>query len=95
VGLAQIFARGSARTLRHSEHPYSLTRKLPPTDADLLSHSYHLILEGVITGYPDGRSLRCWSEAPDHHPICIFAVTFDRVAKRDAVTEEALANWSD
>jgi hypothetical protein len=95
VGLAQIFAPGSARTLRHSEHPYSLTRKLPPDDADLLSHSYHLILEGVITGYPDGRSLHCWSESPEHHPICVFAVTFDRVAFQDAVSGQVLASWSD
>jgi hypothetical protein len=95
VGLAQIFTPGSSRTMRHGEHPYSLTRKLTAADMDMLSHSYHLILEGIISGYPDGQALHCWNEAPDHHPICVFAVTLDRVAFRDAVTGKLLANWSD
>ncbi len=95
VGLAQIFGPGSSRTQRHAEHPYSVTRKLGPADTNMLNHSYYLILEGAITGYPDGQSLHCWSESPDHHPICIFAVTLDRVAFSDAMTGEILGTWSD
>jgi hypothetical protein len=95
LGLAQIFGPGSTRTLRHSEHPYSLTLKLDPTNADLLSHSYHLLLEGTITGYPDGQSLHCWSEAADHQPICIYAVTLERVSFQDAATGKILTSWSD
>jgi hypothetical protein len=81
--------------LRHSEHPYSFTRKLDPTNADLLSHSYRLVLAGTITGYPDGQSLHCWSEAADHQPICIYAVTLETVSFQDAATGKILTSWSD
>jgi hypothetical protein len=95
VGLAQIFTPGSARTLRHSEHPYSFTRKLGADGGNLLNHSYYLVLEGTVSGYPDGQSLHCWSEAPDHQPICIYAVTLSRVSFQDSTSGEILASWTD
>lgn len=95
LGLAQIFAPGSARTQRHGEHPYSFTRKLGPADAATLDHSYHLLLEGTVSGYPDGLPLHCSSEGADHQPICIYAVTLDKVALQDAATGEILASWTD
>jgi hypothetical protein len=61
----------------------------------VLTHSYRLLLEGKVTGYPDGRAIQCWIEAPDHRPLCIYAVTFDHIAFEDAVTGEDLANWND
>jgi hypothetical protein len=43
--------------------------------------------------YKDGHPLKCWTEAPDHQPLCIYAVRFDRVAFEDAMTRQLLANW--
>ncbi len=95
LGLAQIFEKGGSRVLQHADHPYAFTRKLVSDDPSMLNHSYRLVLEGRIAGYSDGRALRCWMEAPDHQPLCIYAVVFDHVAFEDGVTGEILANWND
>ena len=94
LGLAQLFESGGSRVSQHAERPYSFTRKVREDDQSILTHSYRLILEGVISGYKNGLALRCWMEAPDHQPICIYAVRFDSVGFEDATTGEKLANWN-
>ncbi|MBS0335086.1 MAG: hypothetical protein JSS35_20150 [Proteobacteria bacterium] len=93
VGLARIFEKGGSRVLMRGDTPYETTVKLPKKDAGLLRHSYRLVLEGRLTGYPDGRAAHCWSESPDHRPICLYAVTYDRVAFEDAATGKTVAEW--
>ncbi len=93
LGLARFFGPGDSRILQHAEHPFTVTRKLPADDLSALSHGYFLLLSGRIASYQDGRALHCWMESADHHPICIFAVTFDHVAFEDATTGETLAEW--
>lgn len=95
LGLAQSFAPGGARTRQRGDRPYTVTVKVPASDTSLLGHSFRLLLEGVVAGYPDGQALRCWSEAADHQPICIYAVTFDHVAFVDGDTGAVLATWTD
>lgn len=93
VGLAQLFLAGGARQGRHAEKPYLFTRKLPASEPELQTRHYFLLLEGRITGFPDGRDLHCWMEGADHRPRCIFAVEFDNVAFEDGVTGKVLASW--
>lgn len=95
LGLAQFFEKGQSRIPQHADHPYAYTRKVSSDDASLLGHSYRLVLEGTITKYMDGRALRCWMEAPDHQPLCVFAVRLDHVAFEDADTNDVLANWNE
>jgi hypothetical protein len=95
LGLAQLFEAGGSRVSHHADHPYAFTRKIKAGDTGILNHSYQLLLEGKIEGYRDGHSLRCWMEAPDHQPLCIYAVAFEHVAFVDADTGETLANWND
>lgn len=95
LGLGQLFAAGSSRVQRHADHPYIFTRKLTSSDTTSVNHAYRLVLEGRIVGYKDGRSLQCWTEAPDHHPLCIYSVAFDRVAFEDVDSGEILVNWND
>ena len=95
VGLAQIFEKGGSRVLMRNDHPYEFVRKLPKDDATLLGHSYHLVLEGRLVGFGDGRAIHCWSESADHRPICLYAVTYDRVAFEDATSGAVLAEWRD
>ncbi|HEU0161192.1 MAG TPA: hypothetical protein VFQ69_02210 [Rhizomicrobium sp.] len=95
VGLAQVFTGADSRLGRHAERPYEFTRKLSADDADLLDRSYRLLLEGVVTGYGDGHALRCWMESPEHQPICVFGVTFSRVAFEDGTTGDVLAKWDE
>jgi hypothetical protein len=59
-----------------------------------LAGGYRLALEGRFAAFPDGRAVRCWSESPDHHPICAFAVTLTRVAFERA-DRELIAEWRD
>lgn len=95
VGLARLFEKGGSRVLMRGDKPYRTTVKLLKGDAELLSHTYRLVLEGKLVGYGDGRATRCWSESPDHRPICLFAVAYDRVAFEDANTGATLAEWRD
>lgn len=93
LGLAQVFGPDASRALRRNDRPYAFVRKIAPTKPELLNHAYRLVLEGRITGFGDGQALHCWSESPDHRPICIYAVSLDRVALEDAVDGEQLAEW--
>jgi hypothetical protein len=94
LGLAQLFPSGGSRVVEHASNPYQFTRQVPKGDASLLSHTYRLVLEGIISGFADGQSLSCWAEALDHAPVCLFAVQLDRVSLEDATSGEALANWT-
>lgn len=93
VGLARIFEKGGSRVLMRDGRPYQYAIKLPKDDADLLSHTYRLVLEGRLVGYGDGHATHCWGETPEHRPICLFAVEYDRVAFEDANTGAMLAEW--
>lgn len=93
AGLAQLFTVETARVARHSEKPYLFSRKLPAGDPELRNHHYFLLLEGRITGFPDGNDLHCWMEGADHRPVCLFGVEFENVAFEDAVSGKTLASW--
>jgi hypothetical protein len=95
LGLAQVFEKGASRVQRRGDRPYEFVRRLPKGDSNILSHAYRLRLQGRIVGFKGGRALHCWSESPDHRPICLFAVAFDRVAIEDASDGQVLAEWPD
>lgn len=93
LGLATLFPEGGARTARRGERPYEFTRKVAEGEGELLTHSYHLVLEGRLATFPEGASIRCWSETPAHRPLCLYSVAFERIAFEDAATGEMLAEW--
>jgi hypothetical protein len=93
VGLARMFEKGGPRVLMRGDKPYQTTVKLAKDEAAVLSHTYRLVLEGKLVGYGDGHATHCWSESPDHRPICLYAVAYDRVAFEDANTGATLAEW--
>jgi hypothetical protein len=93
VGLATLFPNGGARTARRGERPYEFTRKVAEAEGELLTHSYHLVIEGRLAAFPEGRSIRCWSETPAHRPICLYAVAVERIAFEDAATGKVLTEW--
>lgn len=93
VGLARLFAPGASRVIRRDGRPYAFVRKVPEGEAPTSAKGYRLVLEGRVTGYPDGRAVRCRSESPDRRPVCLVAVEFDRVAFEDGETGAVLAEW--
>lgn len=94
IGLAQLFPAGGSRLSRHAERPYQFTRKLPAGDTAMLANTYRLVLEGRITGFDKDNAMRCWMEASNHQPVCLYAVTFERVAFQDESGKQ-IANWTD
>jgi hypothetical protein len=92
VGLAQVFEKGGSRVLARGDRPYEFVVKPGKDGASVLGHTYRLVLAGRLVGFGDGRAAHCWSESPDHRPICLYAVAYDRVAFEDD-TGASLAEW--
>ncbi|WP_340645479.1 hypothetical protein [Phenylobacterium sp.] len=95
LALAQVFDSTSSRLAQRGGRPYEFVRKVAKTDTSVLSHTYRLRLEGRLVGFQNGQASQCWSESPDHRPICLYAVTYDRVAFLDGDTGETLSEWRD
>jgi hypothetical protein len=93
VGLASIFEVGGSRVARRGERPYEQVIKLKDGETPPLTEGYRLVLEGRFASYPDGRVAHCWSESPDHWPVCLFAVQYDRVAFESGKDGRLLGEW--
>ncbi|MDO9336679.1 MAG: hypothetical protein Q7T61_09790 [Caulobacter sp.] len=91
LGLARVFEPAGSRVLRRDGRAYEFVRK-STGEPQSVAASYRLVLEGRIATFPDGRTVRCAAESPDHRPICLYAVTFDRVAFETA-DGQSLAEW--
>lgn len=93
LGLARLFTSEDSRAGRRQGRPYEHTVRLGPEDNSPFAMGYRLVLEGRFTNFPDGRVAHCWAESPDHRPICLYAVEFDRVAFEAGDTGRQLAEW--
>lgn len=94
LGLVQLFTDQSPRTGRTVGRPHVHTIRAEG-DAPLAApdKGFRLVLEGRIARFPNGRSISCAAPGPDVRPRCLVAVTFDRIALRDPVSQNALAEW--
>lgn len=93
VGLARLFGPGDSRLGQRGGRPYQRVIK-PPADQPLApADGFRLRLEGRVVGFANGRAARCWSETPDHRPVCLIAVTFDRVAFETA-DGSTISDWA-
>ncbi|CAN5842947.1 hypothetical protein BH11PSE1_BH11PSE1_06310 [soil metagenome] len=95
LGLARLFEPSDSRVGRRADRPYETILK-PTAEGDMpLWEGYRLVLEGRFATYPDGRVAHCWSESPDHRPVCLFAVQLDRVAFESGRDAQLLAEWQE
>jgi len=92
LGLVRLSDAGASRVPRRNGRPYEYVQKSPTNALAAGARGYRLMIEGQIATFPGGRSVRCWSETPDHQPICLYAVTFDRIAFEDA-SGAVMAEW--
>jgi len=95
LGLARLFAADDSRLARRNARGYEKALKLGEEEPLRPPQGYRLVLEGRFATFPDGRTARCWSESADHRPVCVYAVTFDRVAFETGDDGRLLAEWRD
>lgn len=93
LGLAQFFAPGSSRVLQRGARPYEFVGKAPTDQSPLAPKGYRLVLAGRIAGFSPAEPARCRVESAGRRPVCLVAVTFDRVAFEDPISGKTLAEW--
>lgn len=92
LGVATFFETGSSRIQRRAGRRYEHVEKLDPNAPLPLARTFRLVLEGRLASLPEGRTVRCWSESNEHHPVCLYAAAIDRVAFEDEA-HKVLAEW--
>ncbi|MDO9586563.1 MAG: hypothetical protein U1E18_23510 [Brevundimonas sp.] len=94
VGLAAVFKSDDSRVGRRNGQAYGFTIR-PTGDTPLVAPvgGYRVILEGRLTGFPDGQAIRCRASSPDQRPVCIAAIRLDRVAFTTADSSVLLSEW--
>lgn len=82
VGIAAVFGPESSRLGQRNRRAYVHTIRPSEENAALTppSNGYRLRVEGRVASFPDGRAVRCHASSPDRRPVCVVAVTLDRVA---------------
>lgn len=93
LGLAQLFKKDDSRVSRRRERPYEHVLKLKADERLPLTQGFRLVLEGRFAAFPSGRVARCWSESPDHRPICLYAIELERVAFEGGGDGGLIAEW--
>ncbi|HEX6859954.1 MAG TPA: hypothetical protein VF138_07110 [Caulobacteraceae bacterium] len=93
LALAMFFEPGSSRVLQRSGRPYEHVLNAPDGEAPIAPKGYRLMLEGRITGFPDGQAIRCRAEGANTRPVCMIAVRFEDVSFEDPVSGSTLAEW--
>jgi hypothetical protein len=94
LGLASLFEASASRVAQRRDRPYEHVLKAPDDAALAPARGFELRLEGRVTGFPGGQAVQCWSETPDHRPICLLAVDFERVAFERA-DGTVISEWKD
>ncbi len=98
VGLAEFFPEGGSRVGPRGDRPYETSVEAPEEGVQPAHQGFRLVLEGRLTGYEDGRAVRCRSAGVDQRPVCLFAVDVEQVSIRNPAPDAdpaVLAEWRD
>jgi hypothetical protein len=93
VGLGMFFEAGGSRVARRNQRPFEIVLKLAEGTQNPAPQGFRLLLEGRVTGFPDGRAFRCRSADADQRPICLAGVRMDTVAVEDPAMGQTLGSW--
>lgn len=92
-GLVQLYPADSARSGRAAGRDFAhVVRGQGDAPPAAPASGYRLVLEGRIDRFPSGRAVHCRAATPDVRPVCVMAVSLDRVAYRDGQGAQ-LAEW--
>lgn len=94
LGLVTLFEPGASRTLQRGARPYEFVLKAPEGNVSPAPGEFRLVIGGRVTGFADGRAIRCWSASIDQRPTCLVGVEIDHVAFLNPVTGETVADWA-
>jgi hypothetical protein len=92
LGLGVFFEEGGSRVARRDQRPYEIVLRLDGAPQTPAPQGFRLLLEGRITGFPDGRAFRCRSGGANQRPVCVAAVRIDAVAV-ESLAGETLGSW--
>ena len=54
---------------------------------------FHLIVEGRLGAFSDGRPVRCSSAGPDQRPLCVIRIRREYVAFAPIGSDEVIQEW--
>lgn len=92
LAIAQFYSPEGSRTLRRGDRPYSSTVKLDEGQAPSPA-GYQILLEGKLSGFPDGQPVHCVKDDPALIPRCLIAAQFERVAFVAPGKDDAIVEW--
>jgi len=93
VGIVQFFTPDGSRLGRRDGRAYVAREEWPEGGPPPQPGSWELVISGRLRAV-DGRAILCRADDPGSPPACLVAAEFDKVAIRNHVTGNELAQWS-
>lgn len=93
VGLAAFFEAGGSRVNQRRERPWQATLRAEEGQALERPQGFHLIVEGRLEAFADGRPVRCQSAGPDQRPLCVIRIRREYVALAPIGSDTVLQEW--
>lgn len=93
VGLAAFFEVDSSRVEQRGDRPWQAAIRAPEGETLERPAGFHLIVEGRLGAFADGRPVRCSSGGPDQRPLCIIRIRREYVAFSPIGSDEIIQEW--
>ncbi|MEH6664069.1 MAG: hypothetical protein V7678_04410 [Brevundimonas sp.] len=93
VGLAAFFEADSSRVNQRGDRPWQAAVRAPEGETLERPAGFHLIVEGRLEAFADGRPVRCNSAGPDQRPVCLIRMQREYVAFAPIGSDEIIQEW--
>ena len=93
VGLAAFFEADSSRVDQRGDRPWQAAIRAEEGETLERPAGFHLIIEGRLGAFADGRPVRCQSAGPDQRPLCVIRIRRDYVAFAPIGSDEIIQEW--
>ena len=93
VGLAAFFGADSSRVDQRGGRPWQAAVRAAEGETLERPTGFHLIVEGRLGAFADGRPVRCQSAGPDQRPLCVVRIRRDYVAFAPIGSDEIIQEW--
>ena len=93
VGLAAFFEADSSRVDQRGDRPWQAAIRAAEGETLERPTGFHLIIEGRLGAFSDGRPVRCSSAGPDQRPLCVIRIRREYVAFAPIGSDEVIQEW--